>query len=214
MVNYLVIATADFCGACKHFKNNGQLKSIKDYFSDKSDIKIITIEFLTGKNSNRAEIEAAYPRLKPYIRVFPTFLLVNSSWDNPNSKLELAAAPITLDDDLNVVKNNNNYVYLSGFQPTSDSVIKWVENNLKDNKYFKNQNKPQKSAVKEPQYMANKSTTKRTRTTIPKLSESSGNGSSNGTYRLIITDFGVDKSNHKIPTDTGQKIVQSFQNKK
>lgn len=149
--NVLVICTAEFCGACKSFKKNGNLAKIKDHFASSSKVTVVEIHL---NNTNDRELKNSYPQfMHRYVKFFPCFFLANKSWydqiKNQDVIEKLTKENKNIPDQyklqlvgMGLPKNNNGLTVENDGRPNSefstkaDDVIAWVERELKNNTNF------------------------------------------------------------------------------
>lgn len=129
--NILVIVTADDCGACNNFKQNGLSQLIKD-IQTSGIVRHIHI----NKKSMKAVIEAPYPTQLNSLAVwYPTFILINGkAWNNNFSESKNVDLPVEV----------FNGVYKDGlvkFEQTNrknlDKLIPWINDHVDNNPKFK-----------------------------------------------------------------------------
>lgn len=131
--NILLIVSAENCGACKTFEEQGIFEAIKKQLESDGYVRI---EHIKVKKIGDAVDSKYSQQINSWIRFYPTFILINgkdwnsnfSSIDQKSPNIEIFNARMT---DGIVITNSG--VQLQG----PDKIPEWVKNNVTNNIKFK-----------------------------------------------------------------------------
>jgi hypothetical protein len=116
----LVIVLAGNCGACKQFKESGQLESVKNEIRKVSKMPIVEIQLSAMGESLPSNVNGyKIPSdLSSYIYMYPTFMIVDESQDKVDkSKLLIYGVSLSAEKPIRM--------------PTAMTVPEWVLANSK-----------------------------------------------------------------------------------
>lgn len=134
-----VAVLSESCGHCVAFKNT-YLSKLQDELAKKKSLQ--TEYIILSDQASKDEMVKKYPRdLINHLSWFPIFLLIpRNSWDSCRANNLLPLTSVVFNGPPNSMRMPSTNI-----PPTSDNLVKWVDENLSNNPIFKSSNSTRSS---------------------------------------------------------------------
>jgi hypothetical protein len=129
--NVLVIVTAENCGACIKWKNDGGLTNLSKELQILGIVRVVHI----SKKAMKDPIQVPFPTQLNYVATwFPTFVIVNGkAWNQNFSESKNSDLPIEVFNGV----YKDGVVKMADDRKLFDKIVPWVTEQIENNPKFK-----------------------------------------------------------------------------